>query len=222
MSPVYTYVAHGRRVAEDGEPTQSVGYASLSVVFLLTLEASGQFLSLCSWCRTVVCGFHRKGTRALGERMEACCVPRKFRKRHQGFNLRHAGRKVVRALHLTAAGGNVPGDGPHDVVGGCHDDLHNGFEKLRLRLSEGVKHGFAAGGDEGDFLTVHRVRFAVVDRDADVFDGIAREVPRGEHFAHALFNGGDEVERNDAALDFVDKLKAFAACERLYFPSLSV
>ena len=52
---------------------------------------------------------------------------------------------------------------------------------------------------------------AVVDRYLDVFDRVTGNEARGEHFAHALFHGRDQVERNGAALDFIGKDKAFAA-----------
>ena len=71
------------------------------------------------------------------------------------------------------------------------------------------------GGDERDFLGVHRVVLAVVDRDAQVLDREARERPFAEHLAHALLHRRDVLAGNRTAEDVVDELEAAAAPERL-------
>ena len=148
--------------------------------------------------------------------MKSRGVARELRQRHEGFDFRHAGREVVRALHLAAAGGDVARHRAHGVVRGCHRDLHDGLQNERMGFGKSVQHRLAPGGHKRHFLAVHGVGLAVVDRDADVFNRVARKVPGGEHFPNALFHGGDEVEGNDAALHLVHELKACAARQGLH------
>ena len=55
------------------------------------------------------------------------------------------------------------------------------------------------------------MRFSVVDRYFDVLHRVAGDKALGQYFAHAFFDGRNEVKRNGSALDFIDKLESFAA-----------
>src|SRR5207247_604535 len=56
---------------------------------------------------------------------------------------------------------------------------------------------------------------AVVNDDANVLHGIARDGALLEQIADAFFDGGDELAGDGAAEDFIDELEALAALERL-------
>jgi len=71
-----------------------------------------------------------------------------------------------------------------------------------------------AGGDEGDFLAVDRMRLAVVDHHPHVLQGISGHRAAAQHLAHAFLDRGDELAGDGAALDLVDELEAAAARQR--------
>ena len=107
------------------------------------------------------------------------------------------------------------GDVAHVRVGHEHVEVDDRLEHLRLGLRDRVEKRFLAGGDERDFLRIDRVVLAVVDDHAHVLQLIAGDGAVFEHLAHAFFDGGNELARNRAALDFVDELEAAAARQRL-------
>src|SRR6185369_15853272 len=94
-------------------------------------------------------------------------------------------------------------------------DVHDRLEHDRPTLAHRRQEVLAAGGDEGNLLAVDAVMLAVVDHYPHVDHRIAGDGAGGEHFAHALFHGRDELARNRAALDLVEELEAAPARQRL-------
>ena len=94
-------------------------------------------------------------------------------------------------------------------------DAHDGLKKRGLGLLHAFSEGDTAGHFERQLIGVDIVIAAVVERDAEVDDGIAGKVSARCRLLNSLLDGGNEVARDGSAEDIVDELKAGAALERL-------
>ncbi|MDT4855138.1 hypothetical protein FQZ97_894790 [compost metagenome] len=152
---------------------------------------------------------------AGGDRLEPAGIAVQFGQGHLAVDQGHALGEGFRAGDLAAAADQVGGDVADIAFGRADFDGDYRLQHHFAGGAQGVDHGLAPGGLEGDVLGVHRVVLAVVDGDLEVFHRQPGQRAAGQHRAHALLHRGDELRGDDATLHLVGEEEAATARQGL-------
>ena len=128
-------------------------------------------------------------------------------------NLKAAGNGV-HAGNMAAASGHIRRDVAEVRGGNSHIDRDDRLEQHGPGLLESLSERGGRGGLERLLRTVDRVILAEIDFDLEVDDLVARDDSLFHLLAYALFDGGDVLAGNGAALDGVHEAESLAPVER--------
>src|SRR5450432_888770 len=115
---------------------------------------------------------------------------------------------VFRTLNRGTPRVEVAVNGGHVFFGNDHFDAHDGLEQNRGSFVAGFLEGHGTGNFKGHFRAVHIVVAAVDEHGGDIHHGEAGQNSIVERFANAGFDRGDELARDRAANNLVDKEEA--------------
>src|SRR5690606_13274172 len=186
-----------------------------SVLLVARAPAFGQLLLHLRGHRLVMAEVDGVAAAPGGDRLQFGGVAVEFGERDLGPDHDVAVARGVGAVDARTLAGKAGVDVSHVRLGRLHLQGDDGLEHLGPGLGDRIQERLAAGGDEGDFLAVHRVVLAVVHGDAHVLDRVAGDGAGAQHLAHAFFHRGDQRAGDHAALDRVHELEAAAARQRL-------
>src|SRR5690606_33495037 len=185
-----------------------------SVLLVAWLPGLHQLLLHLCRNRFVVTEIQRVTPASGGDGLEFGGVAFQLRQRHLRLHHDVPAAHRIGAADARPLGGETAADVAHVLFGRRHFQVHDRLEYLRPGPGNSVQEGLLAGRDEGDLLAVDAVVLAVVDGHAHVLQRVSGDGAAGHHLAHALLHDGDELARDDAALDLVGELEAGAARQR--------
>ena len=93
-------------------------------------------------------------------------------------------------------------------------NLDDGLEDDRPGLLDGCNERFFPGRDEGNFLGVNGMVFAVVNGDPNILHCISGDCAGGQYLAHSFFDRRYELVGNRAANDLVDEFETLVSRQR--------